>query len=301
MIQLAIKVDVDTERGTRFGVERLLTLFQELNISATFLFSLGPDHTGRAIVRIFRSGFLKKTMRTNALSTYGLRTLLNGILLPGPQIAKKHANLLRKVEASGHEVGIHCYDHVYWQDHVQQMARSEVFCEFYKALDEFKRVFMRDAKSAGAAGWQANQYSFAAYDAARLNYGSDTRGSHPCFPKVEDQIFNTLQIPTNLPALDELLGQPSYALNHLTHHYLNLLKDDPVNILTIHAELEGMRYLDWFRDFLICAKKQNVQFLTLQQVADQTLAQPDGIPIGQLRQGTVSGRSGTLTILDVAP
>ena len=39
---LAIKVDVDTDRGTRIGVPKLLALLHELNISATFLFSLGP-------------------------------------------------------------------------------------------------------------------------------------------------------------------------------------------------------------------------------------------------------------------
>ena len=81
---LAIKIDVDTDRGTRIGVPNLLDLFDEFNIKTTFLFSLGPDNTGRAIKRIFRPGFLTKVSRTSVVSTYGLRTLLNGILLPGP-------------------------------------------------------------------------------------------------------------------------------------------------------------------------------------------------------------------------
>ena len=33
--------------------------------SATFLFSLGPDHTGRAIKRVFRPGFFGKVRRTS--------------------------------------------------------------------------------------------------------------------------------------------------------------------------------------------------------------------------------------------
>ena len=74
---LAIKVDVDTDRGTRIGVANLLQLFADLNISATFLFSLGPDNTGKAIKRIFRPGFLKKVSRTSVVSTYGIKTLLN--------------------------------------------------------------------------------------------------------------------------------------------------------------------------------------------------------------------------------
>ena len=90
---LSIKIDVDTDRGTRLGVPNLIKLFSELDIPATFLFSLGPDNTGRAIKRVFKPGFLKKVSRSGVVSTYGLRTLMNGILLPGPTLA----NAMRKL------------------------------------------------------------------------------------------------------------------------------------------------------------------------------------------------------------
>ena len=48
------------------------------NVGATFLFSMGPDHTGRAPKRIFRPGFMKKVRRTSVRSNYGLKTLLYG-------------------------------------------------------------------------------------------------------------------------------------------------------------------------------------------------------------------------------
>ncbi|MGH8799643.1 MAG: 4-deoxy-4-formamido-L-arabinose-phosphoundecaprenol deformylase, partial [Casimicrobiaceae bacterium] len=43
---LALKVDVDTLRGTREGVPALLDLLRRHRVGATFLFSVGPDHTG---------------------------------------------------------------------------------------------------------------------------------------------------------------------------------------------------------------------------------------------------------------
>src|SRR5580698_5975056 len=95
---IAIKIDVDTDRGTRIGVPNMLKLFQELQIPATFLFSLGPDNTGRAIKRIFRPGFLKKVSRSGVVSTYGLRTLLNGVLLPGPHIGKRNSAIMQETQ-----------------------------------------------------------------------------------------------------------------------------------------------------------------------------------------------------------
>ena len=43
MARIALKIDVDTDRGTHEGVPRLVSLFERLGVRATFLFSLGPD------------------------------------------------------------------------------------------------------------------------------------------------------------------------------------------------------------------------------------------------------------------
>ena len=85
---LGLKVDVDTLRGYREGVPNLLGLLEELSVKASFFFSMGPDNSGKALVRVFRPGFLEKMRRTSAVSTYGWRTLLYGTLLPAPLIVE---------------------------------------------------------------------------------------------------------------------------------------------------------------------------------------------------------------------
>ena len=77
-IRLALKVDVDTDRGTREGVPNLVADCREFGAPACFLFSLGPDQTGRAVTRVLRPGFFRKVSRTSVVSIYGVRTLLNG-------------------------------------------------------------------------------------------------------------------------------------------------------------------------------------------------------------------------------
>ena len=101
MSLIALKIDVDTYRGTRQGVPRLVELLRKHGAGATFLFSLGPDHTGRAIKRVFRRGFIGKAARTSVLSHYGLATLLYGTLLPGPDIGRRCAGVMRAVRDAG--------------------------------------------------------------------------------------------------------------------------------------------------------------------------------------------------------
>lgn len=293
---LAIKVDVDTDRGTRIGVPKLVSLFDEFGIKATFFFSLGPDNTGRAIKRIFRPGFLSKVSRTSVVSTYGIRTLLNGVLLPGPHIGRRNEGVMRTARDKGHEVGIHCYDHIRWQDGLMKMNRAEVSEEFGKARKEFERIFKSGAKTGGSAGWQANEFSLEAYDDAGLLYASDTRGTHPFYPRVNDTVFKTLQIPTTLPTLDELLGRPEYPEDQIIDHYLSLLKSDMLNVLTIHAEIEGMTKISFFRSLLNRISSEQTRFVRLDDSARNLLKHRETISICDLIAGTVDGRSGTLAV-----
>jgi undecaprenyl phosphate-alpha-L-ara4FN deformylase len=295
-VRLALKIDVDTDRGTREGVPNLLADCREFGVPACFLFSLGPDQTGRAITRIFRPGFFQKVSRTSVVELYGVRTLLNGTLLPAPHIGRRNAALIASVGAAGFEVGIHCYNHYRWQDHLATMSPAEVDEEFAAARAEFRRIFGREAQTAGAAGWQSTLLSRETYDRAELLYSSDTRGAFPFFPRLGDRTFQTLEIPTTLPTLDELMGRPEYPDEKIVPHLVSLLRADRPNVFTLHAEIEGMGRREVFRAFLAAARARGIQFIRLDDLARELLANRSAIPVCEQAMAEIDGRSGTLAV-----
>ena len=293
-LRLALKVDVDTDRGTREGVPNLVADCQEVGAPACFLFSLGPDQTGRAITRVLRPGFFQKVSRTSVVEIYGLRTLLNGTLLPAPHIGRRNAATMRAVRDAGFEVGIHCYNHYRWQDYVQTMSLGEVREEFIAARAEFLRVFGSEAATAGAAGWQSNARSREIYDEAGLLYASDTRGGAPFFPRIDLKVFRTLEIPSTLPTFDELMGRPEYPDDKIVAHYLSLLRDDRPNVFTLHAEIEGMGRRALFRDLLAACRGRGVEFVRLDSLAKELLANRAAIPTCDQVLAEIDGRSGVV-------
>jgi undecaprenyl phosphate-alpha-L-ara4FN deformylase len=291
-IRLALKVDVDTDRGTREGVPNLIADCQEFGVPACFLFSLGPDQTGRAITRIFRPGFFSKVSRTSVVEIYGVRTLLNGTLLPAPHIGQRNAHILRGVREAGFEIGIHCFNHYRWQDYLATMSLEEVSAEFDAARTEFRRIFGVDAQTAGAAGWQSNARSREVYDRAGLLYASDTRGTFPFFPRIEGRVYETLEIPSTLPTFDELMGRPEFPDNAIVPHYLSLLREDRVNVFTLHAEIEGMGRRQIFRELLAACRARGVEFFRLDEYAGELLANRAAIPVCEQTMAEIDGRSG---------
>jgi peptidoglycan/xylan/chitin deacetylase (PgdA/CDA1 family) len=295
-VRLALKVDVDTDRGTREGVPNLLADCRAAGAPACFLFSLGPDQTGRAITRVLRPGFFKKVSRTSVVELYGIRTLLNGTLLPAPHIGRRNAGVMRAVRDAGFEVGIHCYNHYRWQDYLGRMSLAEVRAEFGAARAEFARIFGAEAQTAGAAGWQSDAHSREVYDEAGLLYASDTRGGRPFFPRLAGRVFQTLEIPSTLPTLDELLGRPEFPDEKIVSHLLSLLQSDQVNVFTLHAEIEGMARRPLFRALLEAGRRAGVQFVRLDDVARELLANRSAIPIRDQVMGPVDGRSGLVAM-----
>src|SRR5260221_420019 len=97
--------------------------------------------------------------RTPVLEHYGVRTLLYGTLLPGPDIGLKCKDILRSVREAGFEVGVHCWDHVRWQDFVADKDAAWTAHEMQLAVDRFASLFGEEPRTWGAAGWQTNVHA----------------------------------------------------------------------------------------------------------------------------------------------
>jgi len=239
---IALKVDVDTYRGTLEGVPALLELFDHFRLRASFLFSLGPDHTGWALRRAFRPGFFGKVKRTSVVGHYGIKTLMYGVLLPGPDIAKRAGHIMQRAAGMGHETGIHCHDHVYWQDNVARRDMAWTRREMDKAMQAYVATFGRAPDTIGAAGWQINPHTILLEQEMGFRYASDCRGDSPFLPVFDGVASRCVQIPTTLPTLDELIGSNGVTEDNVDDAVIAAMRTDvPFHVYTLHAELEGMK------------------------------------------------------------
>lgn len=294
-MRLALKIDVDTLRGTLEGVPPLMESLRAAGADATFLFSLGPDHTGRALRRVFRPGFFSKVSRTSVLEHYGLRTLLYGTLLPGPDIGRRGAGVMRAVRDAGFEVGIHCFDHVLWQDFVARRDAGWTRLQMLAAVDRFRQVFGSEPTVHGAAGWQMNEAALALEEELGFLYASDVRGSAPFVPLVSGRRSRCPQLPTTLPTLDELIGVDGMGADRVHEPLLARTAGRPPNqVFTLHAELEGMKLRPVFDRLLRGWREQGYDLVAMRSLLPAL--DPALLPAAAVSAGTVPGRSGTLAV-----
>lgn len=312
MPSITLKIDVDTYRGTREGVPNLVRLLKRHQANATFLFSLGPDHTGWALRRAFRPGFFKKVSRTSVVEHYGLKTLMYGVLLPAPDIGQDCAAEMRAAQDAGFECGIHTWDHVVWQDNVRTADMAWTQRQMQQSFDRFSAVFGHAPHTHGAAGWQMNESAFMQLDKFGMAYASDGRAiltesgallgpaAGPHRLSLNGKPLSCIQLPTTLPTLDELLGRTIdgevITTSNIAATLLKLTATPRDHVYTLHAELEGQKLVPIFDQLLTGWRKQGYDCISMAEQYQKIKGSP--LPVQPVTWAELPGRSGQLIVQD---
>ena len=261
--ELALRIDVDTYRGTKLGVVPLSRLLRERGIRASFFFSLGPDNMGRNVFRLFRPSFFMKMLRSNAASLYGWDILFRGFLWPGALIGVNLAEQISSVAEDGHELCLHAWDHYKWQNYAYSMSQEEVCEQLHLAFEALKSITGGRPIASASPAWACSDEVLLAKERFAFDYNSDCRGRSIFYPRVRGRVLGIPQIPTTLATYDEVIGQNGIDDANYNRYILSLLREDQLNVYTLHAEVEGISRFELFCDFISQGLEKGVEFFPL--------------------------------------
>jgi len=199
------------------------------------------------------------------------------------------------VRDAGHETGIHCWDHIRWQDGVAGADERWTHAEMQRACERYTEIFREPPRTHGAAGWQMNVHALRLTQRLGFDYCSDGRGTHPHLPVFNAEPIRCPQFPTTLPTLDEMVGLDSVTEANVAAHLLERTRDLGVDqVFTLHAELEGMRLASQFEQLLLGWKAQGLSVGPVRSLYESV--EPMALPRCSTGPGTVEGRTGTLLV-----
>jgi undecaprenyl phosphate-alpha-L-ara4FN deformylase len=262
-MKTGLRIDVDTFRGTKIGVPNLCRILAGYSIRASFFFSVGPDNMGRHLWRLLRPTFFKKMLRSKAASLYGWDILLKGTFFPGPVIGKRLADIIRSAANQGHEIGLHAWDHHAWQVHIDRMDQQPIRHHLRKGVDQLAHILGKTPVCSASPAWKCNDLVLMEKEKFPFVYNSDCRGESIFLPLVDGKKLSQPQIPVTLPTYDEVIGRKGVSDSNYNEYILSLMKPKKLNVLTIHAEVEGIFCAEMFEHFLKTALSRKISFIPL--------------------------------------
>jgi undecaprenyl phosphate-alpha-L-ara4FN deformylase len=296
MRRAGLRVDVDTLRGTREGVPRLAAVLASHGVHATFFFSVGPDNMGRHAWRLLNPAFAAKMLRSNAPALYGWDILLAGLLWPGKRIGRHCSGEIRAIDAAGHEVGLHAWDHHGWQAGSDRMGVAALRDHLRRGVDALGDILGRAPSCSAAPGWKCNNRVLEAEQDFGFRFSSDCRGYSPFLPIIDGR-EGTVQIPTTLPTFDEAIGRDQVTVDNYNEWLLDRAAEQPFSVLTVHAEVEGIVCASLFERFLAAARARGIEFEPLGALLDED----SPLERSHVVSGHVAGRAATLAVQQRSP
>jgi hypothetical protein len=107
---------------------------------------------------------------------------------------------------------------------------------------------------------------------------------------VKGQVQKTLQIPTTLPTMDELLGLDGLGPNEVNAKLFGLIREDALNVYALHTEVEGGALHGAFDAFLQGLRDRGVRARThADWLTELKAANPKPLELGRKE---IPGRAG---------
>ncbi|MDR1965980.1 MAG: polysaccharide deacetylase family protein [Synergistaceae bacterium] len=238
---LSLKIYADTLNGYRDGVPRLLDVFGELDVGASFFFGMGAEGTGSPV-----SKFLGE----------------------GKEIVGSAPGILRDASKRGHDCGIYGWNPQEWRRRLDRLKDTTLESDIKRAMEYFVRRIGRRPSGFAAPGCRVNYISLRIQDDMRFSYCSDTFGFYPFMPQLSWKVFSTPQLPSTLPPMETVLKKTSKAEARVLLAELAEGLPDGLSVLPMNASVANVQELaSPLYEFLLRLKDMGVKFMRLDDVA----------------------------------
>jgi undecaprenyl phosphate-alpha-L-ara4FN deformylase len=140
--------------------------------------------------------------------------------------------------------------------------------------------------------WKCNNKVLLEKERLHFSYNSDCRGRSIFYPVVGGETLSQPQIPVTLPTYDEAIGHKGVSAANYNDYIFSLMKPEDLNVLTVHAEVEGISCAKMFDQFLKKARTKGISLVPLGSFLKEN------IPVGNasIVPGKMSGREGWISI-----
>lgn len=235
-----ISIHVDGYYGLVQGIPNLLNLFDKYNIKATFYINMGFESFIFDYIKYKRRNKNIDNNTKNTVSRYSKIQLLSMVLLHRG-LGHSHPKLLREIKKRGHEVEIHCWNHLEWSSNFEKFNYKK---QIEKCVESYEEIFGYKPKKFVAPTWKINNNIIKQLKEQGI-------GTIQILDKDKLKFKNekiNLDILTYSKTVDELLGEGN-SREQILEIYKKELNRKNANVY-FHADYEGRNGIKLLEEIL---------------------------------------------------
>lgn len=293
---IGLRCDVDFGIGLARGVPYLLDVLQRHGMRGTFYVTMGPDGFRQHTNRLGSATYRKRIRRMNPLGmirAFGPWYLGRQALGFRGSVGKSHPAVLRRIQAEGHELGVHGFDHYWWAEHAFTAATEELQGDMARAFAALREATGAVASAWASPNWRCSARLLQLVDGLGFSYGADTRGSSPFYPELDGYRATTPQLPISLPCLHEISDYlDTTEPQTIRDEFLRHLRPG-YNVWCIHDYYEGVLRRAMFEQVVAALVSSGCTLVPVRSLADAL--DRSGLPVCRVITARMPGGRGAVS------
>lgn len=167
-----LRVDLESDKGIREGIPRLLDLLKKYNLKASFYLAMGGESN---IFEILRYNKKVESSAERSVKVWSLLDKLRMALFP-KDFVKANKKILQRIIDEGHELGMHGWKHREW---TRGLDKINIKDKINRAISRYNNLFGQKPISWSSPGFNTNDNVLNILKEAGIEYISDFLGNKP--------------------------------------------------------------------------------------------------------------------------
>ena len=194
----SLRIDLESNKGIREGVPKILALLKKYNIKASFYLAMGGESNLFELLR-----YRKKLPGKRGVSVFSKLEMFRMIFFPMDFVVKNQ-KVLQKILMEGHELGIHGWKHREW---TRGLEKIDVRKAVRKAVRRYINIFNMRPNSFCAPAFRTNNEVIKILSKEGIYVISDIEGISPKKIKNLINVPITLKGKDNTPIIEFCIGE----------------------------------------------------------------------------------------------
>jgi len=164
-----LRVDLESDKGIREGIPKLLDLLKKYDLKASFYLVMGGESN---IFEILKYNKKMESSAERSIKVWSLTDKLRMAFLP-KDFVKANKEILQRILDEGHELGIHGWKHREWTRGLDKININE---KINKAINRYNNLFGQKPISWTSPGFNINDNVLTILEKEGIQYISDFEG-----------------------------------------------------------------------------------------------------------------------------
>jgi len=195
-----LRIDLESNKGIKKGLPKLLDLLKKYNIKASFYLVMGGESNIFELLK-----YRKKLTSSNEriLKLWSLKEKLRMALFP-KDFVKENKKILRRILEEGHELGLHGWKHRAWARGLYKINIKE---HIIKSKRKYEKIFQKEPISFSAPGFNINNKVLKALEENGILFISDFPGESPKFYGKIKNVPMTILSENKMPIIEYYISK----------------------------------------------------------------------------------------------